>query len=82
MSTGHGGSGASDLLWEGAGVCARVSVTGSSSLGNGLIRGRQGVSNQDKEGLFLGELKCLADGSLRPRQEIGKPNASGQGPFG
>lgn len=63
-------------------VCARASVTGPSSLGSGLTRGRQGVSNQDKEGLFLGELKCLVGGSLRPRQEIGKPDASGQGPFG
>lgn len=77
MSIGHGGSGASDLLWEDARwkmlvmhmcvcVCVCVSVTRSSLLGNGLTRTRQGVSSQDEQGLFSGKPKCLARGSLRP----------------
>lgn len=90
MSTGHGGSGASDLLWEDAGVCMCACVctrecdriqlfgkwTDQSQAGGFLARTRRDC--------FQGERKCLAGGSLRPTgsQEIGKPNASGQGPLG
>lgn len=36
------------------------------ALGKGLTRTRQGVSSWDEQGLFSGELKCLAGGPLRP----------------
>lgn len=65
-------------------VCACVSVTVSSLLGNGLTRTRQGVSSQDKWGLFSGEPKCLAGGSLRStvkklgsKMLLGRPDSGG-----
>lgn len=42
------------------GVCAERDRIQPS--GKGLTRPRQGVSSQDKEDLFLGELKCLGGG--------------------